>query len=431
MQFPRRSCRCLGAALALGAALPSAAIPPNLELAEAQVLDERLLIAQVLERNPGLAALRAAAEAAARRSVAAGALDDPMLSYANAPRTLDSGLDQRVEVSQKFPWPGTLDARKAVSRHRAAAAGENLAALRLEVVAQTRAALAQWRFIKEALDIHGATQALVEESIAAAETRYAAGGIGKRDLLQAEIERVELAGEKLRLHRQRTAIAAALNALLDRPAAAHLPPAAPLDPLPEPPALAALEQAALARHPELARLDARLSAARARVALAEKAFYPDFQLGIGYDGLWEEPDRRPLLSLSLNLPLDRGKRRAALQGANAEVAEAQWTLAERRAELLADLTRAHAGAVEARRSLELHVRELAPLAAEYLGAAIADYRSGVGAFLEVVAAERRKLATELALARTRADYAARLAELERAAGMLPAQADTDAPGAQP
>ncbi|MFZ5654537.1 MAG: TolC family protein, partial [Pseudomonadota bacterium] len=59
------------------------------------------------------------------------------------------------------------------------------------------------------------------------------------------------------------------------------------------------------------------------------------------------------------------------------------------------------------------------------------YRSGVGAFLEVVAAERRKLATELALARTRADYAARLAELERAAGMLPAQADTDAPGAQP
>src|SRR5690606_27652665 len=99
-------------------------------------------------------------------SAAAGALDDPLLSYANAPPTLDSGLDQRVEVSQQFPWPGTLDARKAVARYAAAAAEQDLAALKLEVVALARAAYAQWRFVRDALDIHHATRALLYELIA-------------------------------------------------------------------------------------------------------------------------------------------------------------------------------------------------------------------------------------------------------------------------
>ena len=54
--------------------------------------------------------------------------------------------------------------------------------------------------------------------------------------------------------------------------------------------------------------------------------------------------------------------------------------------------------------------------AEYLEAAIADYQSGTGGFLNVITAEQRALSTELALARARADSARRLAELERWVG---------------
>jgi len=60
--------------------------------------------------------------------------------------------------------------------------------------------------------------------------------------------------------------------------------------------------------------------------------------------------------------------------------------------------------------------KLVPLAAEYLEAAIADYQSGAGAFLNVVTAEQRKLGTDLELARVRADSVRRLAELELWAG---------------
>jgi outer membrane protein TolC len=373
---------------------------------------------RVLQANPGLASLQAAAEAARYRIEPAGSLDDPMLSYATAPRTAGSGrLNQRVELSQPFPWPGTLGAREQVARHEAAAAEGDLEALQLRVITRTRAAHAEWRFVHEALDIYHATLALLDELIATTETRYAAGRASRQDVLQAEVERTDLNNEEFRLLRRQTAVRAGINALLDRSPDEPLPVAAPIAALPEPPALEALQSLALAQHPELSRFKSRLSANRSRVTLAEKAFYPDFQVGVGYNSLWNDPDQRPIVGVTINVPLDRGKRRAELYGARAEVTQAQWALAERRAEILADLARARAEVVEARQSVMLYQDELVPLSAEYLDAAIADYQSGTGAFLNVITAEQRKLTTELALARTRADFARRLADLEGWAGL--------------
>lgn len=418
------------ATLIFGVGLASATPPPDID--PAQEIAEDRLAAWVLERNPGIAALRAAAAAVGHRSAPAGALDDPMLSYQTAPRTLDSGgLDQRLEVRQRFPWPGTLAAREAVARHETAAAQGDLEELRLEVAAQARSAHAQWRFVHEALVIHQATRALLEELIATATTRYAAGQSRRQEVLQVEVERTDLDAEALRLRRRQTTVQARINALLNRRPDAPLPPAAPVGALAEPPSLKTLERLALARHPELAGLDARLAADRSRITLAEKAFYPDFEVSVGYDGLWEESAKRPMLGVSLSLPLDRGKRRAALDGARAEATAAQWTLAERRAGLRAELAQARAAVIEQQRSVQLHDQELLPLAGEYLDAAIADYQSGTGAFLDVVAAERRKLAVELALARARADYATSRAALDRAAGIIPGQPATAAQGGTP
>lgn len=394
-------------------------------------ITEAELVHRVLQANPGLASLRAAAEAAAFRVEPAGSLDDPMLSYATAPRTAGSGrLNQRIEFSQHIPWPGTLDAREEVARYEAAATEESLEALQLNVIARTRFAYAQWRFIDEALSIHHATQALLDELIATAESRYAAGRALRQDVLQAELERADLDNAALRLRRQQAAVRARINALLNRPPGEPLLPAAPMKALPEPPALGALETLALEQHPELSRLEARVSASRSREALAAKAFYPDFDVGVGYNSLWDDPDKRPILGVTINVPLDRGKRRAELNSTRADADQARWALTERRAELLADLAQARAEVVEARQSAILYRDELVPLSIEYLNAALADYQSGTGAFLNVIAAEQRKLDNELGLARARADFAERLAELERWAAISPTSSRSRSQGAR-
>lgn len=373
------------------------------------------LAARVLEANPGLVAVEAAAEAAAFRVDPAGSLDDPMLSYGVAPLTAggDRGVNQRVDFNQKIPWPGTLAARESAARYDALAAERDVDALRLRVIAQAKAAYAEWYFVHAALEIHHATQALLDELIATAQTRYAAGRALKQDVLQAEVERTDLDNQLLRLLRLKATIQARINALLNQPPNTPLPPAAAIATATDLPSAEAMQTLALARHPELAQIEARISASASRITLAEKAFYPDFQVGVGYNSLWEDSDKRPVFGVSINVPLDRSKRRSDLGRAQAEKRRAEWTLIERRAGLLADLTQAHAEVVEAQSSVALYRDQLVPLAAEYLEAAIADYQSGTGGFLNVITAEQRALSTELALARARADSARRLADLER------------------
>ncbi len=396
------------------------------EYGQAMTADD--LAAWALEANPGLAATEAAAEAAAYRIEPAASLDDPMLSYGVAPLTggADRSLNQRVDVSQKIPWPGTLTARESAARFETVAAERDVDALRLQIVAQAKSAYAEWRFIASALDVHHATQALLDELLATATARYAAGRALQQDVLQAELEQADLENHLLRLLRQRAGVQARINALLNRQPDAPLPAAAPISPGAAPPTLEALQSLALARHPELLGLNARISASESRVALAEKAFYPDFQVGVGYNSLWDETDKRPVLGVSINIPLDRGKRRSELGSARAEARRTRHSLAERRAELLAALATARAEVIEAQSSVALYEDELVPLAAEYLQAAIADYQSGTGAFLNVITAEQRKLETDLELARARADYVRRLAELELWAG---GSLDAPLPGA--
>ena len=386
--------------------------------ASGELLTAESLASWVLEANAGLAAMRAAAEAAAFRIEPAGSLDDPMLSYGVAPLTAGANrsINQRVEVSQKIPWPGTLAARESAARFEAIAAERDADTLQLQVAARAKSAYAEWQFVHSALDIHHTTQALLDELVATAQTRYAAGRASQQDALHAEVERASLDNHLLRLVRQRAAVQAQINSLLNRSPDAPLPAAAPISLQAPPPTLEALQRMASIRHPELSRLNAEISASESRITAAEKAFRPDFQVGVGYNSLWDETDKRPVFGVSINIPFDRDKRRSELDSARADTSRARFSLSERRAGLLAELAMARAEVVEARSSVALHEDELVPLAAQYLEAAIADYQSGAGAFLNVITAEQRKLNTDLELARARADYVRRSAELELWAG---------------
>ena len=415
-----RPAAVLGAVLAMGAAAePAAPAQENRpDRQAAQALTAEALVEWVIEANPGLAAAETAAEAAAYRIEPAGSLEDPMLSYGMAPLTAggDPGLRQLIEVSQRIPWPGTLAARESAATYEAAAAARDADAMRLAVTAAAKGAWAEWRFINSALEINRETASLLRDLLATAERRYAAGQARRQDVLQVEVERAALQNERIDIERQRAAVQAGINALLNRAPEAPLPAAVPMSLKPPPPSLEKLLTTAFAGNPELSRRDAELSASESRVTLAEKAFFPNFQVGVGYNAMWEMTEHRPMIGVSINVPFDRSKRRADLDRARAEARSAQLELSQFRAELSSELAAAHADVVQTRQSVILYQEQLVPLASQYLDAALADYRSGAGAFLNVITAEQRKLETDLALARTLTEYAKHVAELERRVG---------------
>jgi cobalt-zinc-cadmium efflux system outer membrane protein len=377
------------------------------------------LVRWVWENNSGIAERAAAVDVATHRIGPAGSLDDPDFNYSFAPRTFGrpgQGLNQKIEFAQKLPWPGTLKARRAAATHRATAARQDEQTLRLELAAAATSGFAELYFVHRALAIHHDTHALVRDLIAGAQVRYAAGKTSQSDVLQAELERAHLDHHLLALNRMEASARAHVNGLLNRDPGLPLPTANVIPAVLGVPPLADLEKLALAAHPELKRLDAEIAAHESEVTLAEKAFYPDLRFIAGYNSLWDEADKRPILGMSVSVPLNRSKRRQALLGARAGVRQIESRRTNQAAQLLAELAQARAMLVESIDSVTLHEQSLVPLAGEFLAVALADYESGKGGFLTVVTAEKQKLTTEEDLERNRSDALSRLADLELLAG---------------
>jgi len=333
----------------------------------------------VLARNASLEAMRQAVVAAVEQVRPAGALDDPMLSVSAAPRTFGTlgGTSGDVEVSQSFPWWGTLDARREVARADAEAMGQNLDALRLRLAATARGAFADWVYVHRALDINTANLAVLDELRNVARIRYATGQAPQEDVLQADVERTMLKQQRLEWERDLTVAQSRMNALLDRAPQSAIPPPAGLPVAFALPAEQILAQRALA-HPQLEALAAEERAAEERQRLAEKDRFPKFGVSVGYNNMWADPAMRPMVGLAFTVPIDQGKYRAAIDAAHAQARRAASTLEDQRAALLASLSADYAAVREAAQSVALYRDELVPLAQSTLDVSRAEYGTGRG-----------------------------------------------------
>jgi outer membrane protein TolC len=377
------------------------------------------LVAEVELRNHHLLSSAAAVEAAQFRIAPASALADPTLSYMMLPRSIgsDIGFRQGVQISQAFPWPGKRDLHGLVAAQQRDVVREDQAITRLDVVAAAKTAFAEWHYLHRAIEINSANQELIDELIAVARARYASGRALQQDVLQAEVELALIEQQRLVLDQQLTSARTHIHSLLNQDSDASLPPPAPFEPPGPLPGLAAARTIAVETHPELRRQEAVIATGRSRVELADQAFRPDFSAYLSYADTWEERDKRMQLGVAFNVPIGRDKRHADLDAARADVRRDQHELEGHRQTLLAAMETAYAETAESLASMQLYEERLLPLAQASLDVSFSDYRSGVGQFINVIAAQRQQLSTEQGYERTRADYWRRRAVFERTVGV--------------
>jgi len=399
------------------------------------------LVETVLARNPGLSAMRSAVEAVHARIGPAGALDDPMLVYSLAPRTVGGfrtpggrfrGLNQHIELSQAIPWPGTLDLRSKVAAADTESAVWKLSDFHLRLSERARAAYAEWYYVHRALAVNAENQTLVTRLRGVAETAYGAGQAPQQDVLQAEVELTHLQNQALEIERRRSTVRAGINGLLNRDPQAPLPIPLALPPAGHLPGYANLQQMALARYPVLKRLDAEISAGQDRIDLAHKGFYPDFKLSAGYNNLWDAPEKQLTVGIAINIPIG-AKHQGELEAANARLQQRRDERLDARAKLLSSLDQSYSTARQARDSIALYADRLLPLARLNLKAAEADYSGGSGDFLKLITAEQQYLIAKLELSRSRADFFIQFAALDYQTGgtLTPASAANQTQEATP
>ncbi len=369
------------------------AAPPAQLRAQPDGTDATLdaLVAEALANNPDVLAAAESATAAEARPEQARSLPDPMLSlqYTNDGWRPTLGEMQMTTLalmgSQTLPWPGKRGLRAAIAQSDAARAGESVERARLTLAAAVKRAFWGLALARETLDLLAEQHQISRSAEAVARGRYVVGQGTQQDVLRAQVEVTRYEQQRVEQQAELAVREAELNRLLNRAADAPAPETPRLVLRPRAVELAALWAEAEARSPELRA--AALAREREELAarLARKDFRPDLTVQAGYmnrgglDPMWQA-------GVGLNLPVFRGRRRAAVAEAQARGRGAARAAEAVRAELRFR-TQERAVQLRAAEALaRLYTEGLIPQGRLAYEAAIASYQAGKVPFLTVLEA---------------------------------------------
>ena len=423
----------LGLLLLFGALVPRnpAAAAPTTEpqrVAAARdsdrtALDFEYVLGRVLERNPSIAAARAAWDEARAHARQAGALEDPMLDVMAAPRSFGAsnvGSAYRVGITQAFPLFGQRGLRGRMAEAEARTAGWDLRTAQLDLVHQAQMAYADYWEVARAISLNQELLALFPQLRRVSLARYSAGLVGQQEPLQVDVESAMLDHEAVVLERQRLVAVAVLNVLMHDPPDHWQPPPPREIPLPDTSVVHAdLAPRARALRPEMRAADARVDASRAAVTLAGRQGLPETSFGVAYDRFWGEPELRTTLGITMNLPINLGR-----ISAGRTEARARLEASEARQEVVRDSIELQVAVAAARLHEQAHdvtiARErLLPLAERTLRASRASYEANRTDFLTVLNSLRGFLTARLETDQSLAMLYRARADLDRALGELP------------
>ncbi len=383
------------------------------------------LTAQALAANPTLQASQATARAANSRIGPAGALPDPMLSAGVMNLALprfafreSDFTEVDLELSQEFPWPGSLGARTQAARAEARRAGADAVARRREIVVRTAELYYRLRYVVTARATLQRQRRLLATAVEIATTRYATTSAPQSDPLQARVAVARLDAEDADLAEQQAKVGAQLKALRNVRGSESLtielirPETVPLV-LHGAGRGAVLTPDSLPAHPRLAARRAALEAAERTVRVEQLGGRPDFNITTRYGA-------RPLGAdffsafVGIRVPLWAGRKQGRLaDAARADADAARAELAEETVALEAELQATQAGVASGETRLRLLTTQVIPSARATVDAVLRSYRVGQAPFLNVLAAEDSLYRAELDAVMVAAQHLAHLVMLEQ------------------
>jgi outer membrane protein, heavy metal efflux system len=407
--------------------------PPHLaEQLPGKKLSLQAAIEMALRDNPGLAEVQGRAEAMAALPAQVGALPDPALRFQAMDLPVDT-FDRRQEamtqlqigISQAFPFPGKLGLRQRAAEYEAAAAGDDVNEIRLLLIRDVKQAWWSLFYLDQALVTVKRNQDLMRQFVEIAQTKYRVGEGLQQDVLLAQLELSKLLDLEVRLTALRRTGEARLNALLNWPTdrSLFLPREVEME-LVELEAEEIWQRRAEKNRPVLAAEQNRVEAARERLDLAKKDYYPDFEVGAAYgfrsgtDPMRGEtrPDFATFM-LSMSVPLYAGRKQAmAVDQRSSEVLSQIFTLQDRRQQVREEISTALAGYRRARQQFLLFKTGIVPQARQTVDSMLAGYQVGKVDFLNLVSAQITLYNYETEYWKVLAEAYQTLAELAAAVG---------------
>ena len=327
----------------------------------------------------------------------AKSLPDPKFTYGYFIEEIETRVGpqrNKLEIMQMFPWFGEIEARTDAAAAAAKAARKRYEAKKLQHFEEV------------------------------ARTKYITATTGHPDVIRAQIELARLEDRLKTLEELRKPIVARLNAVLNRQSLEMLP-------WPHKAEFRAAEvsrekmiELLRLRNPELEALDFELQAAKNRVELTKKKFWPDVGVGVGWidtgsamnPGTSDSGKDPIILMFTMNLPIWREGYKAAELQAKANVRKASHQKKEAENTIIARAERSLYDFEDSDRKRKLYGDVLIPKSEELLGASETAYKAGMIDFLSLINAQQKLLEFQLYYERAMTDNQQELARLEMLVG---------------
>lgn len=397
-----------------------AIVPPIVELNRFLTLKDYTSYAEA--HNGGLKSRYQQWVAATEEVVQAKMLPDPQLTYGYYMPPSDISEKQIVSVMQLFPWFGKINARTEAAAKKAEAAKQKYQAARLSLLREVKSDFYEYSYLARATAIAGANLDLLKRFEEITRTKYITADTYHPDVNRSQAETAKIENILKGLKQLREPTVSRLKASLNLPADINLPWPEQEDFEPATLDYELFVNLLRQKNPELAELNFEAMAAKSKVKLAEKNFYPDVGIGLQFEQVrrpgsnTQDSSRDAMLLLSLNVPLWQDGYKGGQRQAAAEATSIEQQRVETENNILAKAAQAYYEYNNSIRKIKLYCNTLIPQAEEQLWSLETAYGERNGDFNALLDAQRVFMDYCLSYQRALADNRQKLAELELLAG---------------
>ena len=333
----------------------------------------------------------------------------------------EAGTQKRVQLTQEIPYPGKMDLMKQAAEKDISIAQWNLKEIELKITRQVKESFYELCFINSAIETTEQNKILLKQFVTIAETKYSVGKGIQQDVLKAQVELSKIMDELIEFRQLQANETAKLNILMNR---------LPQEPLSIPHGLSrtdfnfdiqTLQELARKNRPFLQSIQSIISKFRLTKQLAEKEYYPNFQVGVRYsqrqDSLTQERPDFVSGFFGVNIPIwfsTKQSKKVAEENYRIETAKETYNVA--RNDVFLKIKVIMDREIKGRSLISLIKTGIILQARQSLESALAAYSVDKIDFLTLIDNQVTLLKWEIKYHRELTDYEQNLAALEHVVG---------------
>jgi outer membrane protein TolC len=384
------------------------------------------LIQEALTENPQIKAAEQEWQAALKKIPQVKSLPDPMLSYSYFGQSVETRLGpqrNKISISQMFPFFGKLSIKGDVANSQAWIIEAQYRAVKADVMLKVKQAFFSLYWFDKALKISQEEKEVLQRLAGVAQKKYETGQATQQDVLKAQLEISKVLDKILSLKQGRKAVAAEMNALLNRSAETSVEIVDEVEAPGIQFELAELYEWAKESRPELIKVQHLIAKNEKSLKLAKKNYLPDFRLMFDYidigSGTTASPDdgRNAWMgSIGINIPIWRKRLRAAEAEEATKLGASEDLYRNIENETFPRVNELFFEAKTVEEQIKLYQYSLLPQAEQSFKASEMGYLSGKVDFLNLLESERMILMIKTGYHKAISDLNKSLARLERIVG---------------